>query len=56
MASSDTHNKDKEEEQQQEDEQATVEENLRLFLEDAHFKSQAYRKILNSLNINKNKD
>jgi phenylacetate-coenzyme A ligase PaaK-like adenylate-forming protein len=45
----------KKEEEKQETQQETTEENLRRLLEDARCKSQAYRKILNSLNINTNK-
>jgi phenylacetate-coenzyme A ligase PaaK-like adenylate-forming protein len=51
---SEKHNK--KEEEKQEAQLETAEENLRRLLEDARCKSEAYRKILNSLNINTNKN
>ncbi|MDD2632929.1 MAG: hypothetical protein RBR47_09640 [Bacteroidales bacterium] len=53
MASKDYNKK---EEEKQEAQQEATEAVLRRLLEDARCKSQAYRKILNSLNINTNKN
>jgi hypothetical protein len=53
---SEKYNKIEDETREEEAQQESLEASLRQLLEDARCKSEAYRKILNSLNINTNKN